>query len=95
LVFVIVFLVVPLPLFLPEQLAPAVALRYKLQPQSPTAHLRIIIGDSAHSMLLVYAPHQLMYLIAFKVCIDFIIFTLAFHYWEYNFSFFAWDVRSQ
>jgi hypothetical protein len=73
LVSAIVFLVVPLPLLLLEQLVPAVALRYKLQPHvqppSPTAHLRNI-GDSLRNMLLVYAPHQLMYVVTFKVCMS-------------------------
>jgi hypothetical protein len=68
--FAIVFLVVPLPLILLEQFAPAIALRYKLQPKvrplPATAHLRnIVVGG--RKMLLLYAPHQLMYLITFKV----------------------------
>lgn len=66
----IAFLVVPLPLLLLEQLAPAIALRYKLQPQvpspSPTAQL-CNIRHSGRKALLAYAPHQLFYLIAFKV----------------------------
>lgn len=72
LVYFVMYALVPLPLLLLQQLAPAFALRYKLQPGVPVPQQSLIailryLKDNAQLALFIMGPFPLIYSAAFKV----------------------------
>lgn len=70
LVYLVMNVLVPLPLLLLQQLAPAVTLRHKLQPGVPQQSLVAIpnyLRDNAHVILFMMGPFPIFYSAAFKV----------------------------